>query len=88
MSYPQYLQLAPLCSLLMDQARMSKWKHDFALSLAMGYEPIFIGLKWIEMVEILMVEVDKRSPKDGSQAQLTRVNRDKAYHEDFDLEDS
>ena len=51
----------------------------------MGYEPVFVGLKWIEMVEILMVEVDKRSPKDGSQAQLTRVNRDKACHEAFDL---
>ena len=49
----------------------------------MGYDPIFIGLKWIEMVDILVGEVDRRSPKDGSQAQLTQVNRDKAYHEDL-----
>ena len=55
----------------MDQDRMSKWKHDFALSSTMGYEPVFIGLKWIEMVEILVGEVDRRSPKHGSQAQLT-----------------
>ena len=51
----------------------------------MGYEPIFIGLKWIEMVEILVGEVDMRSPKHGSRAQLTQVNRDKACHEAFDL---
>ena len=52
----------------------------------MGYEPVYIGLKWIEMVNILVGEVDMRSPKHGSQAQLTYVNRDKAYHEAFDLE--
>ena len=67
---------------------MSKWQHDFALPSTMGYEPVFIGLKWIEMVEILVGEVDRRSLKDGSQAQLTEVNRDKAYHEAFDLEAS
>ena len=67
---------------------MSKWKHDFALSSTMGYELIFIGLKCIEMVEILVGEVDRRSTKDGSQAQLNQVNRDKAYHEAFDLEAS
>ena len=87
-SYPQYIQLAPLYSLLMNQVRMSKWQNDFALSSTMGYEPVFIGLKWIEVVEILVGEVDRRSPKDGSQAQLTQVNRDKACHKDFDLEDS
>ena len=48
----------------------------------------FIGLKWIEMVEILVGEVDRRSPKDGSRAQLTQVNRDKACHKYFDLEAS
>ena len=53
-----------------------------------GYKPIFIGLKWIEIVEILVGEVDRRSPKDGSRAQLTQVNRDKACHEGFDLEAS
>ena len=54
----------------------------------MGYEPIFIGLKWIEMVDILVGEVDRRSTKEGSQAQLTQVNWDKACHEAFDLEAS
>ena len=54
----------------------------------MGYELVFIGLKWIEMVDILVVEVDMRSPKHGSRAQLTQVNKDKAYHESFDLEAS
>ena len=67
---------------------MSEWQHDFALSSTMGYEPIFIGLKWIEMVDILVGEVDRRSPKHGSRAQLIQVNRDKACHEDFDLEAS
>ena len=52
----------------------------------MGYEPIFIGLKWIEMVDILVGEVDMRSPKHGSRAQLTQVNMDKACHKYFDLE--
>ena len=73
---------------LMDQARMSKCQHDFALSSAMGYEPVFIGLKWIEMVEILVGEVDMRAPKHVSRAQLTQVNRDKVCHEYFDLEAS
>ena len=54
----------------------------------MGYEPVFIGLKWIDMVEILVGEVDRRSLKDGYRAQLTQVNRDKACHEAFDLEAS
>ena len=83
--------ISPTCSsmlTLIDQARISKWKHDFALSLAMGYEPIFIGLKWIEMVDILVHEVDRISRKDGSRAQLTQVNRDKAFHKAFDLEAS
>ena len=52
----------------------------------MGYEPVYIGLKWIGMVDILVGEVDMRSPKNVSQAQLTQVNRDKVFHEDFDLE--
>ena len=56
---------------LMDQDKISKWQHYFALSSTMGYAPIFIGLKWIDMVEILVGEVDRRSPKDGSRAQLT-----------------
>ena len=54
----------------------------------MGYEPIFIGLKWIEMVDILVGEVDMRSPKHRSLAQLTQVNRDKVCCEYFDLEAS
>ena len=54
----------------------------------MGYDPIYIGLKWIEMVDILVVEVDMRSPKHGSRAQLTQVNRDKYFHKYFDLEAS
>ena len=81
----------PTCSsmlTLMDQARMSKWQHVFALPSTMVYELVFIGLKWIEMVEILVGEVDRRSLKDGSQAQLTQVNKDKAFHEAFDLEGS
>ena len=57
---------------------MSKWQHDFALSSTMGYEPIYIGLKWIEMVEIFVGEVDRRSIKEEFQAQLTQLNRDKA----------
>ena len=54
----------------------------------MGHELVFIGLKWIEMVEILVGEVDRRSLKDGSRAQLTQVNKDKACHKAFDLEAS
>ena len=54
----------------------------------MGYEPIFIGLKWIEMVDILVGEVDRRSLKHGYRAQLTQVNRDKACNKAFDLEAS
>ena len=51
----------------------------------MGYEPIYIGLKWILMVDILVGDVDKISPKYGSQVKLTQVNRDKAFHKAFDL---
>ena len=54
----------------------------------MGYEPVYIGLKWIGMVDILVGEVDMRSPKRGSQAQLTHLNRDNDCHESFDLEAS
>ena len=41
----------------------------------MEYEPNFIGLEWIEMVEKLMGEVDRRSPKDGSRAELALASR-------------
>ena len=71
---------------LIDQAKMSKWQHYFALSSTMGYEHVYIGLKWIEMVEILVDEVDMRSSKNGSRAQLTQVNRDKACRKAFDIE--
>ena len=54
----------------------------------MRYEPVYIGLKWIGMVDILAVELDMRSLKHGSRAQLTQVNRGKAFHEYFDLEAS
>ena len=54
----------------------------------MGCELVFIGLKWIAMVDILVGEVDRRSLEDKSRAQLTQVNRDKACHEAFDLEAS
>ena len=36
-----------------------------------------IELEWIEMVEKLVGEVSRKSYKDGSQAQLTLVIRDK-----------
>ena len=65
---------------------MPEWQHDFALSSTMGYEPVYIGVKWIQMVDILVGEVVRRYPKDGSRAQLTQVNRDKGCHEYFDLE--
>ena len=68
-----------------QNVKMAAWL--FPLS-TMGYEPVYIGLKWIEMVEILVGEVDRRSPKDGSRAQLIQVNRDKVCHEAFDLEAS
>ena len=44
----------------------------------MGYEPIYIGLKWIDMVEILVGEVDRIYTKEGFRAQLTQMNRNKA----------
>ena len=40
------------------------------------------------MVDILVGEVDMISPKNGSRSQLTQVNRDKVFHEYFDLEAS
>ena len=52
----------------------------------MGYELVFIGLKWIWIVERLVGEVAKRSYKEGSQDQPNQVSRDKAIHESFDLE--
>ena len=54
----------------------------------MGYDPIYIGLKWIGMIDILVGEVDRRSTKKGFQAQLTQVNRDNACQEASDLEAS
>ena len=62
---------------------MSKKQHNFTLSSTMEYEPAFIGLGWIEMVEKLVGEVDRRSPKDGSRAQLALVNRDKGATKPF-----
>ena len=56
---------------------MSKQQHNFHLSSTMENEPAFIGLGWIEMVEKLLGKVDRISPKDGSQAQLALVSRDK-----------
>ena len=43
----------------------------------MENEPAFIGLGWIEMVEKLVGEVDRRSLKAISQVQVAQVNRDK-----------
>ena len=43
----------------------------------MEIECAFIGLEWIGKVEKLVGEVDRRSYKDGSHAQLTLVIRDK-----------
>ena len=43
----------------------------------MEIEPTFIGLEWIGMVDKLVGEVSRRSYKDGYQAQLTLVIRDK-----------
>ena len=52
----------------------------------MGYEPVYIGLKWIGMVDILVGEVDRMSPRHGSRAKMTQMNRDKTCHKDFYLE--
>ena len=41
------------------------------------FHRVFICLEWIEMVEKLVGEVDRRSYKDGSQAQLGLVIKDK-----------
>ena len=49
----------------------------------MEIEPAFIGLQWIGMVEKLMGEVARRSYKDGSQAQLTLVIKDKGATKPF-----
>ena len=56
---------------------MSKQQHNVTFSSTMEYEPTFIGLGWIEMVEKLMGQVDRKSPKDGSRAQQALVSRDK-----------
>ena len=43
----------------------------------MKIEPAFIVLEWIGMVEKLVGEVARRSYKDGSQAQLALMIKDK-----------
>ena len=43
----------------------------------MENKPSFIGLEWIGMVEKMVGEVASRSYKDGSQAKLALVIRDK-----------
>ena len=53
----------------------------------MEYELIFIGLKWIGMVDRLVGEVAIRSYKvEGSRPQPTQVSRDKVRHEALVLE--
>ena len=52
-------------------------QHNITPSSTMGFESSFIGLEWIGMVEKLVGEVARRSYKDGCQAQLTLVIRDK-----------
>ena len=42
----------------------------------MGYEPSFIGLGRIGMVEKMVGEVEGRSQKDGSQVQVALGGRD------------
>ena len=42
----------------------------------MGYEPGFIGLSRIGMVEKMVGEVEGRSQKDGSRAQVVLRSRD------------
>ena len=54
----------------------------------MEYELVFIGLKWIGMVEILVGEVAMRSQKHVSRSKMTQVSRDKDIHEALDLEAS
>ena len=64
-------------------------QHNFTSFFSpstMDYEIVFIGLKGIGMVEKLVGEVDMRYSKEGFQAQLTQVSRDKVRHEDLVLE--
>ena len=52
-------------------------QHNLALSLNHGYELAFISLGRIGMVEEMVGEVDRRSNKDGCQAQVVLRCRDK-----------
>ena len=56
---------------------MTMQQHNLALSSTMEYEPDFIGLEWIDMVEKLVGEVERRSYQDGYQAQVVLRCRDK-----------
>ena len=56
---------------------MTMQQHNLSFSLNHGYEPAFIGLGRIGMVDEMVGEVDRRSYKDGTRAQLTLVIRDK-----------
>ena len=66
---------------LLIYARMTMQQHNLALSSTMENEPAFKDLEWIDMVEKLVGEVARRSYKDGSQAQLALVIRDKGSTE-------
>ena len=66
-----------------QNVKMAAWLCSLS---TMGCEPVYIGLKWIEMVEILVGEVDRRSTKEVFWAQLTQMNRGKAWHKSFYLE--
>ena len=56
---------------------MTMQQHNLALSSTMEYEASFIGLGWIDMVEKLVGEVERRSYQDGYQAQVVLRCRDK-----------
>ena len=54
----------------------------------MGHELVFIGLKWIGIVERIMGKVAIRSYQEGSRLQPTQIHRDKGGHEAHVLEAS
>ena len=54
----------------------------------MGYELVFIGLKWIWIVERMVGEVAIRSYQEGSRLQPTQIDRDNVGHEAYILEAS
>ena len=62
---PKNLQLSP--SILTLDCTEPQCNNITLLSLNHGYEPAFIGLGRIGMVEQMVDEVDRRSQKDGSQ---------------------